>query len=161
MSDPALDAAGLAERMRAGSLRTRIFKAPTSFAPLRELHRAYKMLTGDVVRTKNRIKSMYRSRGVRTGGKNAVYSVGTREKIMKSLPIGTRKAVGLLCQKLDAQEAVKEEAQKAMISEARKHSAFKIVEDGPWTGFGTRGAVARDRRVPSPLPYVAAVLVLL
>ena len=49
-------------------IATPVFKAPTRFALLRELARTYSMITRDVVRTQNRLKSVYRSRGMGTAG---------------------------------------------------------------------------------------------
>jgi hypothetical protein len=64
----ARDAFGLAEALRLGAIATPVFKAPTRFALLRELARTYSMITRDVVRTQNRLKSVYRSRGIGTAG---------------------------------------------------------------------------------------------
>ena len=65
--DDERDTVALAERMRTGALGANIFKAPQAFTSVRDLARAYGMVTGDVVRAKNRIKSFYRSRGVQHG----------------------------------------------------------------------------------------------
>jgi len=130
----ALDAFGLAERMRTGLLGAPIFKPPRAFTPLRDLARCYVKVTSDVVRTKNRIKSFYRSRGQQTGSKNAVYAPGRREELRNQLPPGTRQAVEFLCEQLDSQEETKAEAQKAMVAEARKHVITRKLETAPGLG---------------------------
>jgi len=129
-----LDALGLAERMRTGCLGRRVFKAPESFMELRALARAYDLVTRDVVRTKNRIKSAYRSRGVLVTGKTAVYDPESRTELIAKLPMQTRVAVDMLCRELDGQEKIKAEAQKAMIVAARKHGAYRIIKTAPGLG---------------------------
>jgi len=128
------DALGLAERIRTGALGAKIFKAPITFTSVRDLARAYGMVTGDVVRTKNRIKSFYRSRGVQPGAGNAVYSVGRREEELKRFSGGTRQSVQLLCGELDILEAIKADAQQALVAEAHKHSIAKVLETAPGLG---------------------------
>ncbi len=46
----AIDARGLAERLRTGQIETEVYKAPRRFAKLRELAQTYGMLTEDVVK---------------------------------------------------------------------------------------------------------------
>jgi len=87
----ARDAFGLAEALRIGAITTLVFKAPGRFARLRELGRTYSMLARDVVRTQNRLKSLYRSRGVATPGKS-VYSASGREEFLTKLPVPARTA---------------------------------------------------------------------
>ena len=64
------DAYGLAEKLRVGDLDKHVFKAPRQFTRLRELSRIHMTLVGDVVRAQARIKSLYRSRGIRVSGMN-------------------------------------------------------------------------------------------
>jgi len=129
-----LDAVTLAERMRTGALGAKIFKAPLAFTSLRDLARAYGMVTGDVVRTKNRIKSFYRSRGVHPSAGKAVYSVDRRAEELKRLKGGTRQSVQLLCQELDILEAIKADAQQTLVTEAHKHAIVKVLETAPGLG---------------------------
>ena len=58
------DAHALANRMRLGDLEQRIYKLPVSFTALRDLVRSYQMINKDLVRVKNRIHALYRSRGI-------------------------------------------------------------------------------------------------
>jgi hypothetical protein len=129
-----LDAVALAERMRTGALGANIFKAPQTFTSVRDLARTYGMITGDVVRTKNRIKSFYRSRGLQPGAGNAVYSTERREEPLKQLRGGTRQAVQQLCRELDALEAIKDDTQQALVTEAHKHAITRILETAPGLG---------------------------
>jgi transposase len=129
-----LDAFGLAERIRTGSLGRRTFKAAASFTELRTVARVYELITRDVVRTKNRIHSAYRSRGVAVTGRQAIYAPATRQQFLDQLPSQTRGAVDMLCRELDGQETVKAEAQKALLAEARQHEPFKIIKTVPGMG---------------------------
>jgi hypothetical protein len=63
-----LDAFQRAEDLRTGAITTRVFKAPRRFGRLRELSRVHSMFVGDLVRVQNRLKVMYRARGVPTPG---------------------------------------------------------------------------------------------
>lgn len=64
----ALDAQKLAERLRTGRLGRVVYKAPRRFRRLRKLARVYGVLTQDVVRSKNRLKSLVRRRGIHCTG---------------------------------------------------------------------------------------------
>jgi len=128
-----LDALSLAEQMRAGNLAKKVFKAPESFTALRQLARCYEMVTGDVARTKNRIRGLFRSRGVSTEEIGAVRQAGC-ETAEKQLKQGARQVVEMLFKELEGQEAVKKGVQALLLAEARKHSAMKLLETVP--GFG-------------------------
>ena len=62
-----LDAFALAEKLRIGSLETRVYKNRGQFRRLGERAKSYDFLVGDTVRVKNRLKSVLRSRGVAYG----------------------------------------------------------------------------------------------
>ncbi|MBL9021401.1 MAG: transposase [Myxococcales bacterium] len=96
----AKDAFGLAELLRTGKIGTRVFKDVGAFATLRDLSRLYSMLRDDVVRTKNRIKSRYRSRGVVTPDGD-VYASKHRAKWLKTLTPGKRLVAEKLYDELD------------------------------------------------------------
>ena len=64
----ARDAFGLANQLRLGDVELAVWKGHGAFRQLRELSRVYTKITDDVVRVKNRLKAMYRSRGIATTG---------------------------------------------------------------------------------------------
>lgn len=72
------DAFELAEQLRTGALKKRVFKEVGEYRTLRELGRTHTMVVQDVVRVKNRIKALLRSRGVAATSKS-VYSEKDRE----------------------------------------------------------------------------------
>jgi hypothetical protein len=62
--DDLRDAWARADELRTGRIRTKVYKAPTHLTTLRSAACAYRMATQDVVRVKNRLKSVLRSRGI-------------------------------------------------------------------------------------------------
>jgi hypothetical protein len=89
--DDARDAYKLAEQLRTGALKTRVFKEVGEYKTLGELGRTHAMLVQDVVRVQNRIKALLRSRGVAVEGKN-VYSKKGREEFVQNV-LGARAEV--------------------------------------------------------------------
>jgi hypothetical protein len=75
------DAFALAEQLRIGALETVVYKDRGRLRWLGQLARAYGFVTRDTVRVKNRLKSVYRSRGVWPGKGRSVYGKGEREGI--------------------------------------------------------------------------------
>lgn len=129
----ALDARALAERVRTGQVGMPIFKAPRQFAQLRELAQLYGLLTRDVVRAKNRLKSRFRRRGVRCTGE-AVYGVEGRKRLLEELPQALRPAVELLGVQLDCLEALKAETEAAMVAASHGAPISRVLETIPGLG---------------------------
>jgi len=61
-----VDAFGLAEALRVGSIERRVYKGLGELGMLRELSRAYRVVVSDSVHGQCRIKSLFRSRGIAT-----------------------------------------------------------------------------------------------
>lgn len=91
------------------------------------------MITRDVTRTKNRIKSLCRGRGGDTEG-TALYDPSRRPAVLSALPPDTRWAVELLGRELDHLETLKAEAQSKMVRESRRHPIARILETAPGLG---------------------------
>ena len=68
-----IDAFALAEKLRIGAVETRVYKKQGAFGALGELCRACNILVADSIRVQNRIKSLFRSRGIPSSGRQ-VYS---------------------------------------------------------------------------------------
>ena len=128
----ALDALNLAERLRTGKY-TPIFKAPRSFAKLRELASVYALLTQDLVRAKNRLKSRYRRRGIVCTG-DAVYRPESRADHLLKLPAAMHPAVKFLGCDLDQVQALRNEAQQAMVREAQRFKVARLLQGIPGLG---------------------------
>ena len=131
--DDARDAWARADELRTGALRTRVYKAPTHMAALRNAARAYSMAVQDTVRVKNRVKAILRSRGIQSDG--SVYEVSSRAKWLKKLPSGYREFAEWLGRELDALSPLREEAETRLLEEAKAHPIIKKLSTAP--GLGT------------------------
>lgn len=139
-----IDAFGLAERIRAGAIEGRIYKGIGEFGLLAELGRAYRSVMRDSVRVQNRLKALFRSRGVPTAGKD-VYALAAREARIRKLPARSRLRAATLYLEFDALLEVRKKARKEMVAEARKHRVFHVLKTIPGMG---------ELRVSELLPIV-------
>jgi transposase len=127
------DAFGLAERLRIGAVDASVYKRVGPFATLRQLVKAHQMIVRDVARTKNRIKALFRSRGVSVVG-NAVYSPAKRDEYLRQLPESSRAAALLLLEQYDALAPVRDHAEKQLVAESHKHPITRVLESTPGIG---------------------------
>jgi len=117
------------ERSRRGSTR-----GSESSDDLGELSRAYGMVVSDGVRVQNRIKSLYRSRGIPTGHKE-VYAPAARAAWLPKLPVHVQALAAILYEELDAVRALQKRSVKELLTEARQHRIFHVLRTCP--GLGT------------------------
>ena len=127
------DAFGLAEALRVGSIKTRVYKGLGEWEQLRELTRAHAMVVSDSVRVQNRIKSLYRSRGISTAGKD-VYRSSSRETWLEKLPEKVRPLARILYEELDAVRKLQQRAEKEMLDESHRHRISRVLETCPGLG---------------------------
>jgi transposase len=139
-----IDAFDLAEKLRVGTIKQRVYKNVGEFGLLAELGRAYRAVMRDSVRVQSRLKTLFRSRGVPTTGKD-VYAVARREDFIRELPARSRPRAETLYLELDALLEVRKKAKKELLVEARKHRAFHTLRTIPGLG---------DLRVATLLPIV-------
>jgi transposase len=131
--DDERDAVKLGDMMRTGAIKNRVFKEVGQFKTLRELGRAHMMVVQDVVRVQNRIKALYRSRGVSVAGKPA-YSEAGRESLLKELPEAALGAAKTLYAQYDAVEQIRRQAEKQLVKESHRHPISRILETCPGLG---------------------------
>ncbi len=131
--DDRRDAFGLADDLRLGSIRRKVYKQRGRFGALGYLARGYRWARDDGVWVKNRLKSLYRSRGVNVAGPS-VYTASKRVEFLGRLPRPARPLAELLYQEMDALVALKSEAQKAMLAEAKRNWEFRLVRSCPGLG---------------------------
>ena len=128
-----LDARKLAEWLRLGTLKPVYHGNPLGPA-LRESARSYRTLVSDTARVMNRLKALYRGRGIRCAG-TRVYSPRWRgEWLEQLLEPGVRRRAERLYQQLDLLLPLRQEARAAMLAESRKHAAQKILRSIPALG---------------------------
>jgi transposase len=123
------DAFELAEQLRTGALKKRVFKEVGEYGTLRELGRTHTRVVQDVVRVQNRIRALLRSRGIAPTSKN-VYSEKGREELLAGLPDASRGAAKTLYAQYDAAPAIRRQAEKELVTEAHSHAMSRVLENG-------------------------------
>jgi len=121
------DAGKLAELLRLGSLKA-VYHGDCGTRKLREAVRAYNALTSDCLRIMNRVKAMYRGRGVDCSG-TEVYRTVHRDQWLNRLgdPPAIARLV-LLYQELDSVGRLREMARLEMVSQVKSHPAYKVLK---------------------------------
>jgi transposase len=128
------DAFALAEQLRTGSINKRVYKGRGEFRRLGPLAKGHGLVTRDVVRVKNRIKTAFRARGLCCGTGTSMYAKKSREAWLAKLPDPLRPLVELLYEELDGLVDLKAKAKKAMLGEARRHRTWHVVKSCPGLG---------------------------
>lgn len=128
-----VDADVLSDRLRRGDLKG-VYHGGTGRLALRELTRAYDNLVEDSTRVKLRLKSLFRARAIRTKGKGIYHPKRRTEWLAKLPDRATRfRAEGLFAQ-VDVLGGLRSKAQAAMVSEARRDPAWKVLRTIPFLG---------------------------
>ena len=126
------DAWTRAEELRTGAITTRVYKAATHLSALKNAVRGHLMVVRDVVRVKNRLKAIWRSRGIRTS--DGVYDAEARSRWIKRLPHSYRALAERLGQQLDVLEPLKEQAERSLLEEAKTHPIIRKISTAPGMG---------------------------
>lgn len=130
--DDSRDAWSRANDIRTGAIETRVYKPPLHLAALKNAVRAYGFTVRDVVRTKNRLKSVLLSRGISTD--STIYDSDRRDRWLKKLPPAHRPLADLLGRQLDELEPLREEAQEWLLKEAKAHPIIRKLATAPGMG---------------------------
>lgn len=130
--DDLRDAWALADDLRTGRIRTRVYKAPKALAGLRSAACAYRLATQDVVRSKNRLKAVLRSRGILADAN--VYDTAARKKWMKLLPAGPRQLAEWVGRELDEIIPLRDEAEEWLRKESSCHPIVRKLATSPGMG---------------------------
>jgi transposase len=130
--DDLRDAWARADDLRTGRIRTRVYKAPKHLTALRSAACAYRMATQDVVRVKNRLKAVFRSRGILAD--SDVYLLRSRTKWLKQLPGGHRELAEWLGRELDTLMPLREEAEERLLQEGKSHPIIRKLTTAPGMG---------------------------
>ena len=128
-----IDARQLARWLRSGDLSP-VYHGHDSTRALKELVRGYENLVSDSVRTKNRLKAVYRSQGESTSGGD-VYKLEQREEwLSKIQSSGLRSRAGWLYSQMESLGELRREAEKAVLREAKKHRPCSLLRTVPGIG---------------------------
>lgn len=129
-----IDCHELANRLR-GRLLKPVYQGERTQRAIKDLARSYRNLVEDCTRTMNRIKGIFRSRAIACGGRS-VYQPDERKQWISKLK-GERCAVRRveqLYRQLDFLVSECQKAREVLVSEARKHSAYKLLVKIPGIG---------------------------
>jgi hypothetical protein len=127
------DADELADLLWRGKLRI-VYHDRGERAALRELTRTYDNLVQDTTRVMLRLKALFRARGIRTPGQR-VYGTAERAQWLAQLPnTGVRFRARALYTELDVLRALRAEARAAMIAEAKRDPAWRVLRQIPFLG---------------------------
>jgi transposase len=127
------DAWQRAEEMRRGTIDRPVFKAPHHFTALRAAVKAYIATQRDMVRTKTRLNSLYRSRGMHGMG-SVIYDPEDRASWLARLPSAQRCYAELLSIQLDGLVQTHQRARDWMLEESRKVPVVRMIETAPGIG---------------------------
>lgn len=128
-----IDVAKLGKLLRLGELRP-VYQGPSSGQGLKQLVHSYEALVDDATRVKNRLKALYRGRGLNTKGET-LYGPEQRPQWLGQLEtkeLQTRAA--FLYEELDCVLRLRAEAEKVMCRAARNHEAYKSISSAPGVG---------------------------
>ncbi len=128
-----LDSFGLAEKLRIGSIETRVYKGLGNYAALDTTSKAYRNVMVDSVRVMNRLKGVFRSRGIPTGDKE-IFSQSSKDKWLTKLPTKIRPLAKTYYAELDVLMELRRQAQKEM----RSSSDWIRAANGSWIRTNTQ-----------------------
>ena len=131
--DDARDAFALAERLRTGAVKERVYKDAGPYSTLRALVKAHWVAGQDTVRVQCRIKALFRSRGVPVPGK-AVYTLRRRAEYLQALPESHRGSVEFYFREYDGLREVREAIEKDLVVESHRHPVARLLETVPGLG---------------------------
>ncbi len=127
------DAENIARLLRTGDLRP-IYKGDVVQQQLKELARTYENLVTDITRAKNRLKALYRARGIACAG-HEIYRADKREAYLAQLTDETaRFRAATLLDQLAALQPLRKPAKQRFAKQARQHVAYARLSKLP--GFG-------------------------
>jgi transposase len=130
--DDLRDAWTRANELRTGAAITRVYKAPLYLAGLRNAVRAYGFAVRDVVRAKNRLKSVFLSRGIQTDAK--IYNREQRGKLLSKLTPPYTQLAEWLGRQLDHLEPLRDQAEEWLLKEAKMHPIIRTLATAPGMG---------------------------
>jgi len=127
------DAKRLAELLRTNGLKA-IYHGEHGTQALKELAHSYGSIIRDGTRVKNRLKGLFRGRGIVCRG-TGVYSEEERDQWVKRLDhAALRVRICRLWKELDLLVQLRKEAEKDLMAEAHKHPEIKILRSIPGIG---------------------------
>jgi len=128
-----IDARRLAELLRLNAL-TAVYHGKDSTRTLKELARSYVSLQQDSTRVMNRVKAMFRSRGIACRGTLVYRPENRKEWVGKLDDHGPRHRAERLLKQLESLQELCVEAERDLVRESRKHKSYKVLKGIPGLG---------------------------
>lgn len=160
-----IDVDKLGRLLRLGELQA-VYHGEESIQGLKHLVGGYENLVSDATRAMNRLKAMFRGRGIGSRGTKVFSNEGRDERLAALNIEGLRARAGYLYKEIDCLLKLRTEARKAMCSEAAKHSAYKVISGVPGIGpvrtaqiIATVGTPHRFRTKRQLWPYCGLAVV--
>jgi hypothetical protein len=127
------DADELSELLRCGRLRA-VYHGSPNRAKLKELARTYMNLIEDSTRVMQRLKALFRARGIKTPG-TAVYHAARRRTWLQQLSEpGVRFRAETLYSELAVLQQLRPKAKGALLAEAKRDPAWTVLRTIPYLG---------------------------
>lgn len=127
------DADQLSELLRLGALRA-VYHSSPHRETLRELARAYTNLVEDSTRVMQRLKALFRARGIPTPGKAVYHPAQHAQWIARLSGHGARFRATALYAELEVLREVRPQAKAMLLAEARQDPAWRILRTIPFFG---------------------------
>lgn len=128
-----IDVAKLGKLLRLGELRP-VYQGPSAAQGLKQLVHGYEALVDDTTRVKNRLKALYRGRGLSCKGE-LIYGQEQRQQWLGQLETKEmQRRATYLFEELDCVMRLRAEAAKVMCRAARQHEAYKWISSTPGLG---------------------------
>jgi transposase len=127
------DADDLSDLLWRGRIRA-VYHGSPEHATLKELARTYQNLVDDSRRIMQRLKALFRARGIRTPGRG-VYDMETREQWLTQLSDGgVRFRAEALYAQLALLQRLRPQAKAALLAGARRDPAWRVLRTVPFLG---------------------------
>jgi transposase len=127
------DAEILARLLRLGELKV-VYKGDDQQQQLRELFRAYDNLVEDATRVQNRLKAIYRGRGIECEG-HSLFCPDQRSDYLAKLPEqAARFRAETLLKELDTLQFLRKEAKTKLLSESKQSPDYSLLLKLPGIG---------------------------
>jgi transposase len=128
-----IDADALSDLLRQGALRA-VYHGSHERATLKELARTYQNLVEDSTRVMQRLKALFRARGIKTSG-TVVYQPARRRAWLCQLSEpGVRFRAESLYAELEVLQQLRPKAKAAMLTEAKRDPAWAVLRTIPYLG---------------------------
>ena len=128
-----VDADQLSELLRLGALRP-VYHSSPHRETLRELARAYLNLVEDSTRVMQRLKALFRARGIPTPGKQVYHPAQRAQWVALLTGPGVRFRATALYAELEVLRELRPQAKAALLTEARRDPAWRILRTIPFFG---------------------------